>query len=86
MHRYIVALGAVLALQGCVVVPGPVVGAASDAITGEEGKHCVPSIAKIGDHVRSPDGRIGVITKLETTSTRCAGDPAHPVRAVLTFE
>jgi hypothetical protein len=74
-----------LALSGCAVyVPGAVVDATEDALTGNRGRHCVPTIAKIGDHILIPDGRIGVVEKLEGSTPRCA-DRGHPIRAVLVF-
>jgi hypothetical protein len=82
--RYLVLLAALAGSSCAVYVPGSVVGAAEDALTGNRGRHCVPSIAKIGDRILVPDGRVGVVEKLEGETPRCR-DPGHPVRAILAF-
>jgi hypothetical protein len=83
--RYFTAALLACALQACAVyVPGAVVDATEDALTGNRGRHCVPAIAKIGDHILIPDGRIGVVEKLEGATPRCR-DAGHPIRAVLVF-
>lgn len=71
-------------LAGCFVfIPGQVVGAISDTITGDKGEHCVSRAAKVGDLVRDPfTGLLYSVTSLSGTSSRC-NNPAIPVRAEL---
>jgi hypothetical protein len=86
MFRYVVIAAAASMLQGCLVfIPGQAIDAVADAATGNEGQNCVPAIAKVGDRIKLADGRIGKVAKLEGTTSRCT-DPAHPVRALLTFQ
>lgn len=82
--RVLMVVVAMASLQGClaVVVPGSVVGAVSDAITGAEGANCVGPVAKVGDRIRLSDGSIGEIRSLSGTSTRCT-QPEFPIRAQL---
>lgn len=75
-----------ISLQGCwfVYVPGSMVSALSDSLTGAEGAHCVGPAAKVGDRVRLPGGGYGTVVSLSGTSIRC--DDAHPVRALLQLD
>ena len=51
-----------ISLSGCLIlIPGSVVGAVTDAITGEEGAHCVAATAYAGQRVNMPYGGSGVI-------------------------
>ena len=51
-----------ISLSGCLIfIPGSVVGAVTDAITGDEGAHCVPAIAYVGQRVNMLYGGSGVI-------------------------
>jgi hypothetical protein len=73
-----------LFLQGCFFffIPGSVVGKISDSMTGAEGQNCVSASAKVGDTVRTPDGRPATVKSLSGESTRCK-NPSMPVRALL---
>lgn len=73
-----------LLLQGCwfVFIPGSLVQAAADGITGAEGNHCVNERAKVGDYINLTDGTRWKVESLSGTSTRCQ-HPAHPIRARL---
>jgi hypothetical protein len=85
MLKYIVMVGAAAMLQGCLVfIPGSVVGAATDSITGNTGQNCVAGYIRVGDKIRLTDGRVAVVEKLEGTTSRCS-DPSFPVRALLKF-
>lgn len=83
--RLLLALPLTLALQGCwfVFIPGSLIQAASDGITGAEGSHCVGSSAKVGDRTTLPDGTVWTVASLSGTSTRCQ-HPSMPIRAKLT--
>jgi hypothetical protein len=71
----------VLPLSGCFVfIPGSVVSGVSDAITGSKGEHCVSRAAKVGDLIRTPDGRVFRVESLSGTSVRCT-DSSLPIRA-----
>ena len=63
-------------------VPGSVVGAISDAITGDEGFHCVSRAAKVGDRIRTSTG-IGIVKSISGESSRCASNLNNPIRAML---
>jgi hypothetical protein len=73
-----------LFLQGCffVYVPGPVVDSVVDRIDGVEGDNCVGAGAKVGDRVRTSDGRELTVASLSGTSPRCQ-QPNLPIRARL---
>ena len=75
-----------LLLQGCwfVFIPGSVVSAVTDGISGNKGQNCVAESVKVGDSIRAPDGRVGKVQALEGFSSRC--QTATPVRAVVTFD
>lgn len=73
-------------LQGCffVFIPGSVMAAASDKITGSEGDHCVAESAKVGDRI-TINGQNYTVKSLSGTSTRCQ-QAIYPIRALLTPE
>ena len=72
-----------LSLSGCLIfIPGSVVGAVTDAITGDEGAHCVPATAYVGQRVNMPYGGSGVIKSVSGKSIRCQ-DPEKPHRALI---
>lgn len=79
-------LAACGALSGCFVfIPGSVVDAVGDAITGDRGEHCVPRGTKVGDRVNIGFNRIGLVEFVsETPSSRCQ-DSMMPMRAALAF-
>ncbi|MFZ6876554.1 hypothetical protein ACO0LF_31340 [Undibacterium sp. Di27W] len=83
MRYKLLVLLSCLSLQGClVIIPGAVVGAASDAITGAEGIHCVAEGSVVGGKIKVADGDIRTIKSLSGTSTRCQ-DSKYPIRALL---
>ena len=71
-------------LSGCFVfIPGSVVGAVSDAITGDRGEHCVPRGTRVGQLIDLGFNRVGTVEYVsETPSSRCR-DPMMPMRAAL---
>jgi len=70
---------------GCFVfIPGSVIDAVSDGITGDEGEHCVAAHAKVGDVVSLPGNGRGTIVSLSGKSMRCK-DSSTPIRAELSF-
>ena len=72
-----------ISLSGCLIfIPGSVVGAVTDAITGDEGAHCVPATAYAGQRVNMPYGGSGVIKSVSGKSIRCQ-DPEKPHRALI---
>ena len=78
----VVAIGCTL-LSGCLIfIPGSVVGAISDSVTGDEGAHCVSSSTFVGQRVNMPYGGSGVIKSISGRSIRCK-DPANPFRALI---
>lgn len=85
MKLRLLCIAPVLLLQGCwfVFIPGSLIEAAADGITGAEGQHCVNSEAKVGDTIKLTDGTNWKVLSLSGTSNRCR-NPAHPVRAKLT--
>ena len=76
-----------LSLQGCwaVFIPGIMIDAASDAITGAEGSSCVVAAAKVGDRVHIPSMKPATVKSLSGTSIRCK-QPEYPIRALLAFD
>lgn len=83
----LLALMASFSLSGCffIYIPGSVVSAVSDSITGAEGNNCVGESARVGDRVRTPGGGWATIKSLSGRSTRCQ-DPSMPIRALLAFD
>lgn len=84
MRKVFVLLPCVLLLQGCwfVFIPGSLIDAAADGISGAEGHHCVSAGAAVGDHIRLTDGTPWRVESLSGTSYRCK-HPDHPIRARL---
>lgn len=82
--RLLLALPLTLTLHGCffVWIPGSLIQAAADGITGSEGNHCVSANAKVGDPIRLSDSTLWKVESLSGTSTRCQ-HPANPIRARL---
>lgn len=82
--RYLAITALCLPLSGCFVfIPGSVVGAVSDAFTGDRGEHCVPRGTKVGQRINLGFNRIGVVEYVsETASSRCR-DPLMPMRAAI---
>ena len=52
-------------------IPGNVTSSISDAITGDEGRHCIGQQAKVGDLVRTANGVMRV-KSVSGVSMRCA--------------
>lgn len=71
-------------LAGCwfVFIPGSLIKAVGDGITGAEGEHCVGRSAKVGDRITLPDGRTLTVKSLSGTSVYCTREE-HPIRAAL---
>lgn len=82
--RLLAALALCAPLSGCFIfIPGSVVGAVSDALTGDRGEHCVPRGTKVGDKINLGYNRIGTVEHVsETPSSRCR-DPLMPMRAAI---
>lgn len=62
-------------------IPGSLISAIGDKLSGSEGNHCVASSAKVGDTI-GVAGNWFKVKSLSGTSTRC-NNAAHPVRALL---
>jgi hypothetical protein len=82
--RTVAALAACAHLSGCFIfIPGSVVGAVTDAVTGDRGEHCVPRGTQVGHRINLGFNRIGVVEYVSSTpSSRCR-DPLMPMRAAL---
>jgi hypothetical protein len=80
--RHVLFLAPLL-LQGCffVWIPGSVVNAVADGLSGAEGAHCVSSTAKVGDQI-TVNGTTWRVVSLSGTSTRCR-EAIYPIRAKL---
>jgi hypothetical protein len=52
------------------IIPGSLTNAIADAITGEEGFHCVSRSAKVGDVIKTSTGP-GIVKSLSGESSRC---------------
>ncbi len=63
-----------------IYIPGSVISAIGDAITGSEGEHCVGENTRVGDNIALPNGEVGTIKVLSGTSARCT-NPERPLRA-----
>ena len=74
-------------LGGCwfVFIPGSMISAIGDSISGLEGRHCVGRAAEVGSQIKMADGRMGTVKKLEGESSRCTNE-AWPIRAVVAFD
>lgn len=79
-------IGAVCAqMSGCFIfIPGALISRASDAITGDEGEHCVSRGAKVGDTIALPGGGRATVKSLSGVSVRCSS-PDLPIRAALIY-
>lgn len=82
--RVLCLVPAVLSLQACwfVFIPGSLVQAASDKVTGAEGSHCITAHSQVGDTIALPDGSQWVVESTSGTSSRCT-NPQLPIRAKL---
>lgn len=84
--QYLVMLGAALfassAMAWFFFIPGSLSGAIADAITGEEGFHCVARSVKVGDRIKTGTGP-GIVKSLSGESSRCSTNLNKPVRALL---
>jgi hypothetical protein len=63
-------------------IPGSLTNAISDAITGEEGYHCVSRTTQVGDRIQTGSGP-GVVKSVSGESSRCATNLNKPIRALL---
>lgn len=82
---FVAACATLASLSGCfafVWIPGPVLDAGADWITGARGDHCVPAGVQIGDSLRMPSGSLGRVSFLAGQSVRCL-NPMYPTRAQL---
>ena len=61
-------------------IPGPVIDAIGDAISGAEGENCVPATARVGDKMLMPGGKVGEIRSISGSTYRCS-NPDLPLRA-----
>ena len=76
-----------LPLSGCffVFIPGALIQAAADGLTGAEGEHCVSTIAKVGDRIGLGSGQVGTVASLSGASMRCR-ETGLPIRAKLDLQ
>jgi hypothetical protein len=74
-------------ISGCffVFIPGSLIQKVSDGVTGAEGEHCVSRLAKVGDRIGLPGGKVGTVQSLSGTSVRCTNE-TMPIRAALAVE
>lgn len=63
-------------------IPGGLIDAVVDAVSGSEGESCLPPNAKVGDKIRMPSGAVWSVKSLSGTSYRCS-NPEYPIRALL---
>ena len=84
--KFTLAIAATLLLQGCwfVFIPGSVIQAVGDSVTGSFGNYCVSSSAVAGNKVRTPGGGTATVDKISGPSNRCP--EATPIRAQVTFD
>lgn len=84
--RGLTALVACASLSGCffIWIPGSLIRAVSDGITGAKGEHCVARSATVGDKISVYGVGLGTVKSLSGESVRCT-NPAHPIRAELEF-
>ena len=70
-----------LPLQGCffLFIPGSLIDAATDKITGDFGDKCIPATAKVGDPFRGDAGQTVRVRRISGPSSRCK-EP-NPIRA-----
>lgn len=81
-----VTLGLCAQLSGCffIWIPGSLIRAVSDGITGAKGEHCVARTAQVGDKISVYGVGLGTVKSLSGESVRCT-NPVHPIRAELEF-
>ena len=77
-----VALFASSAMAWFFFIPGSLTGAIADAITGEEGFHCVARSVQVGDRIKTGTGP-GIVKSLSGESSRCSTNLNKPIRALL---
>jgi hypothetical protein len=84
--RGFAVLAACASLSGCffIWIPGSLIRAVSDGITGAKGQHCVASTVQVGDKITIPGVGLGTVKSLSGESMRCT-NPIHPIRAELEF-
>jgi len=63
-------------------IPGSLTGAIGDAITGDEGFHCVARSVQVGDRIKTSTGP-GIVKSLSGESIRCSTNLNKPIRALL---
>ena len=63
-------------------IPGSLTSAIADAITGEEGFHCVARSVQVGDRIKTATGP-GIVKSLSGESSRCSTNLNRPIRALL---
>ncbi len=68
-----------------IFIPGSLIRAVGDSITGAKGNICVKEGSKAGDILDSPAGNTATITSVSGTSAMCK-DPALPIRAELEYK
>jgi hypothetical protein len=78
-----IAIFAPSAMAWIFYLPGSLTGAIADAITGDEGHHCVARSAKVGDRIKTSTG-LGIVKSLSGESSRCSTNLNNPIRALLT--
>ena len=64
------------------ILPGSLTNAIADAITGEEGFHCVARSVQVGDRIKTGTGP-GIVKSLSGESSRCSTNLNKPIRALL---
>lgn len=74
-------------LQGCLFfwIPGGLIDAASDGISGDFGNLCIPSSLQTGDKIKMPNGQTGTVTRISGTSSRCTFAEL-PIRADVKYD
>jgi len=85
IFRISLILTVTLMLQGCffIFIPGSVIDATTDAVTGEFGNMCIGTAAVVGSKITLPDGKLGTVQKISGTSSRCT-QTTMPIRATVT--
>lgn len=84
MIRILAAASAAMLLSGCwfVYIPGSVISAVGDTLTGSFGESCIGPHVKVGDRVNMPAGGQGKVSRISGPHSRCSG--ATPIRAEVT--
>lgn len=82
--RLFAALALCVPLSGCFIfIPGPVIGAVSDAFTGDRGEHCVPRGTQVGQRINLGFNRVGVVEHVSSSASSRCRDPLMPLRAAI---